>query len=85
MHNIEKYLGEAKFEGKTFELKRMDMDDVMMDRAIHNLKTVATGTMDDLWAYAKKNNLIFRNAPKQMFGGYWKISYPCFLIIPDVK
>jgi len=85
MHNIDKYLGEAKFEGKTFELKRMDMDDVMMDRAIHNLKTVATGTMDDLWAYAKKNNLIFRNAPKQMFGGYWYDKKTGIAYLPDVK
>lgn len=52
-------------------LRIMTMDDAMDNTKIHNLKIVSKGTFQELQEWSKKKKLVWKDSPKQMFGGYW--------------
>jgi hypothetical protein len=79
---INKYLGESSPSSEYFkskvpdstrkiQLRVMTMDDVMNNTLLTDLHTVTKGTWEDIEIYVRKKNLIWKNSPSQLFGGYW--------------
>jgi hypothetical protein len=57
---------------KEIQLRRMTMDHVLADTTLLNLPVTFTGSWEQCQSWVKaQGGYVWKNSPKEMFGGYW--------------